>query len=136
LLKAARRQLEDARSEEISNETRFDAAYNSINTMARAYLAAASQDEDPRVLMVAMGNVVRARNVSKITRDAGMTREGVYKAFSVDGNPSFATVMKVARALDLEFSFRSRAKASRQRAANPRIATPRAAPKSPRRVAR
>jgi HEPN domain-containing protein len=40
LLKAARRQLEDARSEEISNETRFDAAYNSINTMARAALAA------------------------------------------------------------------------------------------------
>ena len=40
LLKAAQRQLEDAKSEEISNETRFDAAYNSINTMARAALAA------------------------------------------------------------------------------------------------
>jgi uncharacterized protein (UPF0332 family) len=40
LLKAAERQLADAKSEEISNETRFDAAYNAINTMARAALAA------------------------------------------------------------------------------------------------
>ena len=40
LFKAARRQLEDARSDDISNETRFDAAYNAINTMARAALAA------------------------------------------------------------------------------------------------
>ena len=117
--------------------TAFDAAdYLKTEGDIAAYLAAASQDEDPQVLMVAMGSVIRARNVSKIARDAGMTREGVYKAFSVDGNPSFATVMKVARALDLEFSFRSRAKPSRHRAASPRIATPRAAPKSPRRVAR
>src|SRR2546421_12909240 len=40
LFKAAQRQLDDAKSEAISNETRFDAAYNAINTMARAALAA------------------------------------------------------------------------------------------------
>lgn len=73
-----------------------------------AYLGAASEDEDPKVLMAAIGDVIRARNVSKVARDAGLTREGVYKAFSAEGNPSFATVVKVARALDLDFSFHPR----------------------------
>ena len=89
--------------------TAFDAAdYLKREEDISAYLDAASEDEDPRVLMSAIGDVIRARNVSKVARDAGLTREGVYKAFSAEGNPSFATVMKVARALDLDFSFHPR----------------------------
>ena len=89
--------------------TAFDAAdYLKTDRDTSAYLAAASEDEDPRVLMSAIGDVVRARNVSKVARDAGLTREGVYKAFSARGNPSFATVVKVARALDLDFAFHPR----------------------------
>ena len=83
-----------------------------------------------------MGDVIRARNVSKIAREAGMTGEGVYKAFSAEGNPSFATVMKVAKALDLEFSFRSRAKGSARLPVKPRVATSQAPAKSARRMAR
>ena len=114
--------------------TAFDAAdYLKNEEDIAAYLAAASEDEDPQVLVVAMGDVIRARNVSKIARDSGLTREGVYKAFSAEGNPSFATVMKVARALDLEFSFRSRAGANKHRDAEPRARGPRAA-KSVRRL--
>jgi len=113
--------------------TAFDAAdYLKNEKDIAAYLAAASEDEDPQVLVVAMGNVIRARNVSKIARDTGLTREGVYKAFSADGNPSFATVIKVAKALDLEFSLRSRGKANR--AVKPRIATSRIAAKAVRRL--
>jgi probable addiction module antidote protein len=43
--------------------------------------------------------------MSQLARDAGMSREGLYKALSGDGNPSFATVMKVARALGLRIRF-------------------------------
>lgn len=87
----------------------FDAAdYLKTEADVAAYLEAASEDGDPKVLVSAMGDVIRARNVSKIARDAGLTREGLYKAFSSEGNPGFATVLKVARALDLELAFRPR----------------------------
>ena len=49
--------------------------------------------------------VARTRNMSQLARDTGMTREGLYKALSGEGNPSFATVMKVANALGLKMSF-------------------------------
>jgi probable addiction module antidote protein len=111
--------------------TAFDAAdYLENEADIAAYLAAASEDDDPQVLVVAMGDVIRARNVSKIARDAGLTREGVYKAFSADGNPSFATVMKVAKALDLEFSFRSRARKAKSTSVRSRVTASRTAHKS------
>jgi probable addiction module antidote protein len=52
------------------------------------------------------GDVARARNMSQLARDTGMTREGLYKALSGDGNPSFATVIKVAHALGLRMAFK------------------------------
>ena len=73
-----------------------------------AYLEAAMEDGDPQVLVSAMGDIVKARNLTKVARDTGLTREGIYKAFSREGNPSFATVWKVAGALDLHISFSSR----------------------------
>lgn len=89
----------------------FDVAdYLKTEEDIAAYLEAASAEGDPQVLAVAMGDVVRARNVSQIARDAGLTREGVYKALSVEGNPSFATVVKIAGALQLEVAFRPRSK--------------------------
>ena len=72
-----------------------------------AYLEAAMEDGDPQVLVSAMGDIVKARNVTQVARETGLTREGIYKAFSREGNPSFATVWKVASALDIQLSFRS-----------------------------
>jgi probable addiction module antidote protein len=87
----------------------FDAAdYLKTEQDIAAYLKAASEEDDPQVLVAAMGSIVRARNVTKVAKEAGMTREGVYKAFSTEGNPSFATVVKVAKALDFEVSIKSR----------------------------
>lgn len=104
----------------------FDTAdYLKTEAEIAAYLDAASEDGDPKVLVSAIGDVIRARNVSKIARDAGLTREGLYKAFSSGGNPGFATVMKVARALDLELAFRSRAAPGTKRTAPRRRAAPR-----------
>ncbi len=87
--------------------SRFDAAdYLHSPEDIRAYLEAAAEDGDPSVVAAALGAVARAQNMSKLARDIGMTREGLYKALSPGGNPSFGTVSKVAQALGLEILFR------------------------------
>lgn len=86
----------------------FDASdYLKTEEDISAYLEAAMEDGDPQVLVSAMGDIVKARNVTQVARDTGLTREGIYKAFSREGNPSFATVWKVAGALDIHLFFRS-----------------------------
>jgi probable addiction module antidote protein len=58
--------------------------------------------DDPAFITAALGNIARARGMSQLARKTGLTREGLYKALSPDGNPEFGTVMKVIRALGLE----------------------------------
>jgi len=67
-----------------------------------AYLEAALEDGDPTVVVKALGTIARARGMSQIARDTGLRRESLYKALSPEGNPEFATVMKVVRALGLK----------------------------------
>jgi probable addiction module antidote protein len=50
----------------------------------------------------ALGDIARAKGMSQVARDAGLSRESLYKALSENGNPSFATVLKVARALGVQ----------------------------------
>lgn len=71
-----------------------------------AYLDAAAEAGDSKSVAVALGDVARARNMSQLARDAGISREGLYKALSGEGNPSFATIAKVARALGMEITFK------------------------------
>jgi probable addiction module antidote protein len=47
----------------------------------------------------ALGDIARAKGMTQVAHDAGLSRESLYKALSADGNPSFATVLKVAKAL-------------------------------------
>ncbi|WIM13574.1 addiction module antidote protein [Enhydrobacter sp.] len=65
--------------------------------------------DDPAYVTHALGIVARARSMSQLARDTGLTREGLYKALSEEGNPSFATIVKIARALGLRLSFRPQA---------------------------
>jgi probable addiction module antidote protein len=58
--------------------------------------------DDPAFITAALGNIARARGMSTLARETGLTREGLYKALSPGCNPEFATVMKVIRALGLE----------------------------------
>jgi probable addiction module antidote protein len=67
-----------------------------------AYLEAALEDGDPAVVTHALGTIARARGMSQIARDTGLGRESLYKALSPGGNPEFATVLKVVRALGLK----------------------------------
>ena len=55
--------------------------------------------EDAAGIARALGDVARARGMSQVAKDAGLSRESLYRALSADGNPSFATVLKVAKAL-------------------------------------
>ncbi|MDE0166060.1 MAG: putative addiction module antidote protein [Bryobacterales bacterium] len=71
---------------------------------ARLYVQACA-DEDPgdgSLIRAALNDVARAGNMSGLAREAGMTREGLYKALSADGNPSFATVLRITRALGMQ----------------------------------
>jgi probable addiction module antidote protein len=58
--------------------------------------------DDPAFIAHVLGVIARARGMSQVARDAGITREGLYKALSADGNPSFGTILKVIKALGLQ----------------------------------
>src|SRR5512139_890943 len=55
--------------------------------------------EDVSGIARALGDIARAKGMTQVARDTGLSRESLYKALSEDGNPSFATVLKVAHAL-------------------------------------
>lgn len=92
------------------NFSRFDTAdYLETEDDIAAYMEAVMEEggDDPAYILRALGAVARARNMSKLARETEMSREGLYKALSGEGNPSFATVMKVAHALGLRVTFQS-----------------------------
>lgn len=66
-----------------------------------AYLEAAMEDGDPRIIAAALGNIARAKGMVQLARETGLGRESLYKALSPDGNPEFGTILKVVRALGL-----------------------------------
>ena len=55
--------------------------------------------DDSAGIARALGDIARAKGMTQVARDAGLSRESLYKALSENGNPSFATILKVARAL-------------------------------------
>jgi len=69
-----------------------------------AYLDAWLEEapDDAAGITRALGDIARAKGMSQVARDAGLSRESLYKALSETGNPSFATVLKVTRALGVK----------------------------------
>lgn len=59
--------------------------------------------DDAAFIAKALGNIARARGMTQLATDTGLGRESLYKALSGDGNPSFETILKVTRALGLQF---------------------------------
>jgi probable addiction module antidote protein len=66
-----------------------------------AYIQSALEEGDPSVITAALGDIARAKGMTRIARQAGLGRESLYKALSPDGNPEFATVLRVLEALGL-----------------------------------
>jgi probable addiction module antidote protein len=71
-----------------------------------AYLDACMEEagEDAAHIAAALGDVARARGMVQLAKDTGISREGLYKALSHEGNPSLATVLKVVKALGLKLT--------------------------------
>lgn len=89
----------------IEKFSRYDAAdYLETEEDIRLYLEACQEEGDPALVAAALGDIARARNMTQLAEEAGMTRAGLYKALSAEGNPSFATVSKVAKALGLKIT--------------------------------
>ena len=72
----------------------------------REYLEAAFDDGDPALIAAALGDVARARGMSEIAREAGISREAMCKAFRPNGNPTLDTLARVIRALGLKLTIR------------------------------
>ena len=68
------------------------------------YLEACAEEDpgDGSLIRAALNDIARAQNMSRLAREIGMTREGLYKALSENGNPTFATVMRITRALGMQ----------------------------------
>ena len=75
--------------------------YLSTEADVVAYVDAAFEDGDPALIAAALGDVARAKGMTKVAAEAGLGRESLYKALSPGGNPELATVVKVMRALGL-----------------------------------
>ena len=89
---------------------RYDSAdYLKTEEEIAAYLEAVMDEggDDPAYVARALGTVARARNMTALARDVGMSRVGLNKALSGEGNPTLSTVLKVAKALGLKFSIQA-----------------------------
>ena len=83
----------------------FDAAKDLDSDEAIAvYLDEAFATQDPAFITHAIGVAARARGMTQIAKDAGLSRESLYKALSNTGNPEFATVLRVLQALGLRMT--------------------------------
>ncbi|MFJ2329669.1 MULTISPECIES: addiction module antidote protein [unclassified Pseudomonas] len=85
--------------------TRWDSAeYLKTEEDMANYLDACMEEagDDPAFIAKALGTIARARGMTQVARDAGLSRESLYRALSGEGNPEFGTILKVIRALGLK----------------------------------
>jgi probable addiction module antidote protein len=83
----------------------FNAAdYLDNEEVIAEYLAAALEDPDPEVFMMAVSNVAKARGIAKIAKDSGLGRESLYKALAPGAKPRFETVRKLVDALGVRWT--------------------------------
>ena len=83
----------------------FDAArYLTDDAAIAEYMTAVLETDDSDLLLLALGDVSRARGMTQVAKDAGLGRESLYKALAPGAKPRFDTVLKVARALGVRLS--------------------------------
>ena len=83
----------------------FDAArYLSDDAAIAEYMNAVLETGDTDLLLLALGDVARARGMAQVAKDAGLGRESLYKALTPGAKPRFDTVVKVARALGVQLT--------------------------------
>jgi probable addiction module antidote protein len=96
-----------ARKRETETFSRYETAdYLKSEEDMVAYLEACMEEagDDPAFIAAALGNIARARGMMQLANETGLTREGLYKALSAEGNPSLGTVLKVMKAMGLKLT--------------------------------
>ncbi|MDC7683262.1 putative addiction module antidote protein [Asticcacaulis sp. BYS171W] len=71
---------------------------------AAAYLAAVFEEGDAEEIRVALNDVARAHGITDLSRETGLSRETLYKAFGSTGNPTLSTLLAVVKALGIKLS--------------------------------
>ena len=88
--------------------SRYDTAdYLKSEEDIAAYLDAVMEDGDAALIAAALGDVARARNMNVLAQEVGMSRVGLNKALSGQGNPTLSTIMKVSKALGLKLTIQT-----------------------------
>lgn len=96
-----------------SGFTKFDASeYIEDDEAALVFLEDAMETNDAAFIASAIGDVARAKGMTAIAKETGMSRESLYRALSADGNPQLSTVLKVLEAMGLKLSVESAQKSS------------------------
>jgi len=91
----------------VETTPRDPSAYLYDEAAVAAYIEAAFEDGDPSVITRARGHVARARGMSRIAQETGLSRESLYRALSGEGTPAFGTVLSVMTSLGLRLVQRS-----------------------------
>ena len=85
--------------------TLFDAAeYLDSPEMIVAYIDAALETGDAAFIATALGDVAKAKGMTQIAKEAGVTRDSLYKSLKEGGNPTLATVLGVMKSLGLNLT--------------------------------
>lgn len=87
--------------------TRWDPVDHLQTEEAMMLYLEACMDDDPgdgSLIRAALNDIARARGMTQLARDSGLSRKGLYRALSADGNPEFATILRVVRALGIRLS--------------------------------
>jgi probable addiction module antidote protein len=106
-----------------SEVTRLDIAeYLDSKEIVAEYLDLICQENDPALLLHAIGHVARSKGMAKIAESSGLGRESLYKALAENAHPRFETVFKVLAALGIQMHLVPRVKFKRRRTPTP-IAT-------------
>ncbi len=92
-----------------SKITSFDVSeYLNDEASIAAYLSAIVEEGDATLLLSAIGDIAKARGMSRIASESGLGRESLYKALSSNAKPRFDTVVKVLGALGVNMVFNAR----------------------------
>lgn len=87
--------------------TPFDVAEDLLDEdRIPAFLEGTFAAGDPGFIASAIGDVARARNITAVARDTGLSRETLYQAFSPEGNPTLATMTAVIKALGFQLAIK------------------------------
>ncbi len=88
----------------VKTRTFDEAVYLTTPQALSVYLEDIFETEDSELITYALGVAARAKGMTEVARKTGLSRESLYKALSKEGNPEFATILKVMRALDLKIT--------------------------------